>query len=209
MNEHSDRQWCLRIQHFASCHSSFTEKMVLDTANGLTILSWGPGLWAWEAWAISNSLPPGKQASKASQIDACLLTSISRKERGLIDSARMTYITRQASRGRKHPPVETNVPVSGRRCKAILRSHQWWLSQHANSCHSTHPSVSTWPSSVSNKEGDGRSLIAIHHKLYFPVWVRQGEMMTEASLRYNLSFLCFVLEEDIPHDITFQIQRST
>lgn len=109
MNEHSDRQWCLRIQHFASCHSSFMEKMVLDTANILTILSWGPGLWAREAWAISNSLPPGKQASKASQIDACLLTSISRKERGLVDSARMTYITRQASRRRKHPPVETNV----------------------------------------------------------------------------------------------------
>lgn len=72
--------------------------MVLDTANGLAfsteVLDSGPGK---QAWAILNSLPPGKQASKASQIDACLLTSNSRKERGLIDSPRMTYITRQSS----------------------------------------------------------------------------------------------------------------
>lgn len=55
-------------------------------------------------------LPSSWQASLQSIPNRCLSpTSISRKEQGLIDAARMTYITRQASRGRKHPPVEMNV----------------------------------------------------------------------------------------------------
>lgn len=175
-----------------------------------SLLNWGPSLWVWEASMSHFKLPSSWQASLQSIPNRCLPPYLQLQKRtGTHWFTKTDLYNKTVIRGRIHLPVETNVPVPGRQCKTIRQSHWWWVSRHANSCCSAHPSASAWPSSVSNKEKDGPSLTAIHHKLYFPVWVRQGEMMTKASLRYNLSFLCLVLEEDIFHDITFQVQRAT
>lgn len=63
-----------------------------------SLLNWGPRLWAWEASMSHFKLPSSWKASLQSIPNRCLSPYLRLQKRtGLVDSPRMTYITRQAS----------------------------------------------------------------------------------------------------------------